>query len=82
MVCLVALRYILFFLNIIDVLKLVLIDTSNSFKVYSSLSNNLPETIGGTVGAFVIVVIGVVFAIIVIRYVSVRTFADKKNTMI
>lgn len=38
----------------------------------------MPVTIGGTAGAFVIVVIGVVFAIIVIRYVSVRTFADKK----
>lgn len=66
------------FLNIIYVLELVLIDASNGFKVYSSPSNNLHVTIGGTVGAFVIVVIGVVIAIIVKRYVSGRTFADKK----
>lgn len=55
------------FLNIIYVLELVLIDASNGFKVYSSPSNNLHVTIGGTVGAFVIVVIGVVIAIIVKR---------------
>lgn len=67
------------FLNNIYVLELVLIDASNGFKVYSSPSNNLHVTIGGTVGAFVIVVIGVVFAIIVIRYVSGKTFAGKKN---
>lgn len=36
----------------------------------TSLSNNLPEIVGGTLGFCGIVIIGVVFALFLIRYAS------------
>lgn len=66
------------FLNNIYVLEFVLIDVLNGFKVYFFLLNNLYVIIGGVVGVFVIVVIGVVFVIIVIWYVLGKLFVDKK----
>lgn len=44
-----------------------------------SLSDNSPIIVGGTVGAFVVVITGVAFAIFVIRYVSVvvKTFTTQ-----
>lgn len=50
-----------------------------NIKPPDSLSDNSPIIVGGTVGAFVVVITGVAFAIFVIRYVPViiRTLTNQ-----
>lgn len=45
--------------------------SSENSKVPDSSSDNSPTVVGGTVGACVVVIIGVSFAIFVIRYVPI-----------
>lgn len=40
-------------------------------------SDNLPVTVGGTIGACVIVIIGFILALFVVRYVSEKTIMTK-----
>lgn len=57
-------------------------DTTKNIKLSQFPSDNLPATVGGTVGASVIVVIGVIFAMFVARYDNeMNASAEKKTTI-
>lgn len=66
-----------------SVLKLFFFsDTTKNIKLPQFSSDNLPATVGGTVGASVIVAIGVVFAMFVARYDTEMNASAEKNTTI
>lgn len=44
--------------------------SSDTLEIKSTLANNLAVTVGGTIGSFVIVVIGVILAFFAVRYES------------
>lgn len=56
--------------------------TTKYIKLSQYSSDNLPVTVGGTVGASVIVVIGVIFAMFAARYDNEMNACAKKKTTI
>lgn len=54
-------------------------DTTKNIKLSQFPSDNLPATVGGTVGASVIVAIGVIFAMFVARYDNEMNASAKKR---
>lgn len=74
MVCLrfwMNFRTIIFLNNVYDV-EFFIISFLDTTTIRLSLSENLPAIVGGTVGACVPVIIGIVLVLFVIRYVQIN----------